>query len=181
VRDARLYIKQRRAIENYLLSLYSEDDAAATAGKGYSPEKRRPLRTRDVATIAPFRSQFASREAPERADRKPHPEQRPAPRYEPRWVEHIVRSLDRQQPHLRELVPQAMQELSLLHRIILVLHQTEDLSFRDIEDWREGVLGISKSSAQRKYEEGIDYLVRWVYDDQGSINWHGPREDDEAA
>lgn len=159
-REPRLYERQRRRIEEFLRAGFSIDDAAATVSRGYSLGAPIATGLRDVASTTPWRSQYSV-----------PPDQRPAPRHVPRWVDDLARAIDRQPRHLRELVPLGLRELSIEHRLVVWLHAQQGLSFRQIERGQAYLLGISRSGAQRSWERSLDHLVEYVYSDDDQIRW----------
>lgn len=160
-RSPQLYDKQRRRIEAFLQSGISREDAAATASKGYRLERLEGARDSSRFMAVP-------RGVPKCTEQDCRC---PSRSRAPRWEHDVISSALRQPRHLRELVPLGMAELPLQQRIILWLHGTWGLSFREIATDFGWLLWVSKSTAERRWSEAIDFLVRWVYDDQDQIRW----------
>lgn len=157
-RPPHILAKQRRKVEEFLRSGFSREDAAATGSRGYTGLTPRTTgQPRDAATTQPYKA--------------PEPDYRPAPRTEPRWVRDIVDNIARQPRHLRELVPLGLAELTLEHRVVVWLHASQGLSFREIAAFQGHMLRIGKSTAARRWEEALDFLACFVYDDQDGIRW----------
>lgn len=160
VRDRRQLLEQIRIVESFLSDGRTDEDALATASRGWRPVKWSPD---SVGCLA--------KDCKATHDHSPHP------RETGRWQAEIDGSLDRWPRYVVLGVPRAVNALPLVDRLIvrgvLVMGVGRTSRATRLTNWLKVAeyAGCSNKTAKAHYEAALEEIAGQVWDDDGQPRW----------